>query len=164
LFTYYNAADSGDRAGFYDGNGNYVTNSFNQGSGSFIKNQASSPLTLTYVGNVVQGTNVLAIKQGFNALSWVPPICTNIDSALGGFVGTSDPNGITNDVYYAFNNGWTLLTYYSAADSGDRAGFYDGNGNYQSTNSVFFPKVGQAFFINHVAAGIEYWTNNFSAQ
>jgi len=136
----------------------------NQGSGSFVQNPAAAPITLTFTGTVIQGTNVLAIKPGFNALSIIEPVSTNIDSTLCGFVGTSDPNGVTNDVLYSFNNGWNLLYYYNAVDSGGAAGFYDGGGNYQSANSAYFPTVGQAFFIDHVVNNTEYWTNSFIVQ
>jgi hypothetical protein len=163
-YYYYNAADSGGAAGFYDQNGTYVTGSLNQGSAGFIQNPATTPVALTFVGTVVQGTTALSIKPGFNALSIVEPVSTNIDSTLVGFPGTSDPNGVNNDVYYHFNNGWTPLYYYSAADSGGAAGFYDQNGTYQSLNPAYFPAVGQGFMIQHLVNTTVPWNNTFTVQ
>lgn len=162
-FQYWSAADSGGPAGWYDVTGNYVTNhALNQASASFIVNPSTSSAHLTFVGNVVQGTNIITISPGFNALSIIEPISTNIDSL--GYVGISDPNGATNDVVYKFNNGWTPLQYWSAADSGGPAGLYDVAGNYASTNSAYFPIVGQGFFIQRYGSITTYWTNMFSVQ
>jgi hypothetical protein len=166
-YFYYNASDSGyNQAGFYDNGGNYANSAIlNQGSGAFIQNPGAAPLTVTFTGNVIQGTNVLSIKPGFNALSIIEPVSTNIDSTLCGFVGTSDPNGLNNDVLYIFNNGWTPLFYYNASDSGyNQAGFYDNGGNYQSANPAYFPTVGAAFMIQHLVNTTTTWTNKFSVQ
>jgi len=164
-YQYWSAVDSGGSAGWYDLVGNYPTTvSFNQGSASFIANPSTSSSLVTFTGNVVQGTNVLTINPGYNALSIIEPVSTNIDSALGGFVGASDPNGVLNDAYYAFNNGWTELQYWSAIDAGGPAGFYDLVGNYQSSNPAYFPQVGQGFLIQHFYNNTETWTNVFNVQ
>jgi hypothetical protein len=162
-YQYYSAADSGGSAGFYDVQGNYAVGvKLKQSSASFIVNPGSAASTLTFVGNVVQGTNLIPVGVGFNALSIVPPVSTNITSM--GFVGLSDPNGINNDVLFKYNNGWTPFQYYSAADSGGPAGFYDVQGNFADTNSASYPLVGQGFFIQRFQNVSSTWTNIFTAQ
>jgi len=104
----------------------------------------------------------------------VAPLSTNIDSALGGFVGTSDAGGGNNDLLYvpAAVSGYNVDAYFSGPDwdsfwgaSGSPAGFYDtSSGTYESSNPAFMPKVGQAFFLYHAVAGTETWTNIFTIQ
>jgi len=157
--------------GWYDAGGNLVNVAIKQGAGHFLYNPSASALTATLVGTVVQGTNVLTVKQGYNTYSIIAPVSTNIDSAFGGFVGTSDPNGVNNDVYYYYGGGgFTTLQWYTDADAlnnfGASAGngWYDAGGNNQSHNPLYTPKVGQGFFIQHIVAGNEYWTNTFTVQ
>src|ERR1035438_1350847 len=170
IVSYFSAADwnaywgSPGPAGFYDiGSGIQYNLALNQGAGNYLFNPAGNPTaTITLVGTVVQGASTITIHQGFNALSIIQPVSTNIDSALTGFVGTSDPNGANNDVLYvpAAGGGYGIALYFSAADwntywgSPGPAGFYDiGSGIYESANPNFMPKVGQAFFLYHAVAG-----------
>jgi len=157
-------ADSGN--GWYDIVGNYINLVLNQGGGFFLRNtESGGSQTVTLTGQVQQGTNSITVAQGFNALSIVPPLSTNIDSSLLGFPGTSDPNSITNDVMYVWNgNAFSAVYYFTAADadtwfgadSGN--GWYDIIGTYQSLTPAYIPAVGQAFFLNHVATGSRTWT------
>ena len=180
ILSYFSAADwntywgSPGPAGFYDiGSGTLYNLALNQGAGNYLFNPAGNPTdTITLVGTVVQGTNTITIHQGFNALSIIQPLNTNIDSTLTGFVGTSDPNGANNDVLYVpAVSGYGIALYFSAADwntywgSPGPAGFYDiGSGVYESANPNFMPKVGQAFFLDHIVAGTETWTYSFIVQ
>jgi hypothetical protein len=127
---------------------------------------------VTVVGSVIQGTNIYTVSHGFNTYTLPEPVATNIDSALINFPGTSDPNDSTNDVYYYYSGGgYIVLTYFTGADAAYNFGegetlngWYDGGGTLQDTNAADWPKVGQAFWINHAATGTETWTNVFVAQ
>ncbi len=175
IFQYFNTADAasywgGSSAGWYDGNGNISTVPFNPGSGHFLYNASSVPLTNTIVGTVNQLTNVIPVITGFNTYSIIAPVSTNIDSVLGTFPGTSDANGVNNDVYYGWDgsNYSIILQYFNTADAssywgGSSSGWYDGNGNNASQDPTKFPKVGQAFFIHHFGAPVN-WTNSFTIQ
>jgi hypothetical protein len=178
VFSYYIAVDADNQFGqdfgngWYDGGGNLANVSLNQGAGGghFLFNPSGTALTnITIVGTVMQATNVYVVHQGFNTYTLPEPVSTNIDSALVNFPGTSDPNGINNDVYYHFNgSGYNVLTYYTAADADNQFGqdfgngWYDGNGNLGT--AAVWPQVGQAFWIHHVVAPTESWTNVFSVK
>ena len=175
VYQYYTGADadynyglSGSLAGWYDPAGNYITATLPQGAGSFLYNPSTTNITVTVVGTVPQGTNVLSIKQGFNMLSIVEPVSTNLESGLVGFPGTSDPNGANNDVLYKWNGGgYGVYQFYIGADadynyglSGSVNGFYDPAGNL--INSA--PLVGQSFFLYRIVNSTVLWTNTFSVQ
>jgi len=178
-YTYFNASDADNVLGQNEGNGWYLgdgslgVGALKQGAGEFIKNASPQPITLTLVGQVPQGTNVVPIYPGFSTYCIVPPISTNIDATLLGFPGQSDPNGNTNDVYYLFrpeSQSYFSATYYTAADadnvlggnSGD--GFYLGDDTYVSSIPNDWPKVGQAFFIFHPATSTNQWQVKFNVQ
>lgn len=121
---------------------------------------------------MVQTTNSIAITTGFNTYSLVPPISTNIDNALFSFPGTSDINGVNNDVIYKFNGvGYNTAQYFTGSDAdayfgigpGSPSGLYDPVGTYESLSPAFIPKVGEAFFINHSGAP-KTWVYKFTVQ
>lgn len=156
-------------AGFYDGAGTLAANvSLNQGSGSFLYNPSASGVTVTMVGTVPQTTNVIAVTPGFNIYSFYAPVATNLESSasLANFPGTSDPNGVSNDVLYLWTgNGYGISQYFTAADydvivgnppgTTTTPGFYDGAGTLISSTVP----VGRAFFLRHYGA-TKYWTNS----
>jgi len=159
--------------GWYTGGGAFANVSLNQGAhgGNFLKNASTSPLTITLVGQVLQGTNVISITPGFNTYSIGEPVSTNLNSALINFPGTSDPNFITNDVYYHYNgSGYDVLYYFTDVDAQNQFdptfgdGWYTGGGAFGSTNPAVWPKVGEGFFIFHAVNSTKFWTNIFSVQ
>ncbi len=164
--TYF-GADFGN--GFYDNGGALAPGTLNQGAGSFLFNPSGSPVTTTVVGNVLQGTNVVNIVQGFNLLSLSQPIATNIAAAVtyANFPGTSDPNGINNDVLYYWNgHGYNVFQYFTIADADTYFGADSGNGFYDNGGVLFTTPVpvGQAFFIDHLVASPVTWTVTFTVQ
>ena len=179
ILTYFTGSDadnffvlSGAINGWYDGGGNYSSQAIVPGVGGFIYNAATGSITNTYVGTVPQGTNILSIPTGFKTFSIEEPISTNIDSALTGFPGTSDPSGVSNDAYYLWtgNSFGVILQYFTGADadnffveSGAVNGWYDGGGVNQDANPADQPVVGQGFLIKHFAAPLT-WTNVFNVQ
>ena len=103
------------------------------------------------------------------ALALPIPVSTNLESSVGGFVGTSDPNAVNNDVIFKFGVGgvWSSYQFFTGSDadanflaSGSVNGFYDTGGNLISSALP----VGQGFFIQHIVSGTEYWTNSFIVQ
>ena len=110
-----------------------------------------------------------AIYQGFNTYILPEPVSTNIDSVLINFPGTSDPDVQTNDVYYHYNasGGYDLLYYFTDTDAQNQFeptygdGWYNGGGELGSANPAYWPNVGEAFQIHHVAATLKTWTNVF---
>jgi hypothetical protein len=159
-------ANSGN--GFYDSGGTLASGSVNQGGGSFLYNPSSTIVTNTFTGTVVQGTNLMTIKNGFNMLSFVAPVAGAIAStnSFANFPGTSDPNAVNNDVLYQWNGaGYNVYQYFTTADAD--AWFYanSGNGFYDSGGTIAPANipVGQAFFINHLTAPVV-WTNSLVVQ
>ena len=163
-YTYYSAADAAPSpAGFYDGNGNPAANTLNPAQGAFLFNGEASPITVTVVGTVIQGATTNYVTQGFAPYGIVQPISTNLDSSLVRFPAVSQ----STDYYHWNGAGYdAALTYYSAADAAPSpAGWYDGNGNPQSSNPAYWPTVGQGFFINlYSGGGSLTWTNTFTVQ
>jgi hypothetical protein len=179
-FAYYNAADAAPLpAGWYDLGNNLATISINQGNGCFIFNAANVSMTNTYVGEVVQGSLTVGVSNKFQIYSIVPPISTNIDSALVGFPSKSpgDLSGNTYDTYYRWlvaSQQFTTLAYFNTADAAPTpAGWYDLSNVLQSTNASKWPIVGECFFIFHQpnppgspveTPPVTSWTSSFTVQ
>jgi len=161
---------SGSATGFYDSGGGYVTTPLGIGAGAFLQNVAGVDLTATVVGTVAQGTNIITLGHAFSLVASPIPVSTNIASALEGFIGHSDPGGANNDVAWTWNAGtqqYGSFQYFTGADadnyflaSGSVTGFYDSGGSYVN----IAPLVGNGFFLQHVVAGSETWTNTFTVQ
>jgi len=177
-FQYFTGADadnnfltSGSVNGFYDTSGNLQPATLPVGQGAFIENHGNtSPLTFTVAGNVAQGTNTITFNQGYTMVCAPVPISTNICSTNINFVGTSDGNAVNNDVIWLWNptsKQYSSFQYFTGADadnnfltSGSVTGFYDTSGNLQN----IAPLVGSGFFIQHIVATPETWTNIFQVQ
>jgi len=169
---YFNASDAatdwgGTFAGFYDQGGTFYNTPLPPGSAAFIYNPANAnPLTVTMTGTVPQATNIYTISQGYNLLSLTDPVVTNLCGSLANFTGTSDVNDVNNDQILLFNPvtaQYQTLFYFNASDAatdwgGTQAGFYDQGGTFYPISQP----VASAFFINHIVAGTETWTNTFS--
>jgi len=176
IYYYYLAADADNQFGsdsgngWYDGGGGFHVVSLSQGAGSFVRNAfPGGQITVTTAGQVVQGTYSLPIVVGLNAVSIVPPISTNIDSAQINWPGTSDFNGATNDVMYIWTgSGYNIAYYYVAGDADNQFGsdsgngWYDGGGTFRSLDPNYQPKVGQGFFLRSYKA--KTWTYSFTVQ
>jgi hypothetical protein len=175
-----------DPAGWYDKIQNYASLKLNSGHAAFIYNHSAAPLTITTVGTVFQGSNVVvtAINPGYNLLNLVVPISTNVAvDASGNPIPYGLPTALTshnpglngtptltaNDTLL-FWAGSSFATYYyfNSADASawigdppgtDPAGFYDKIQNPMPFN----PAVNQGFFLYHNGAAIN-WTNTFTVQ
>jgi hypothetical protein len=131
-------------------------------------------MTVTTVGTVAQGTNVVPIHAGYNLIALQEPISTNLlVSGYGLPVNlTSDPvdppNQNKNDALYAWNGtAYQVFYYFNQTDAttwegfAAPAGFYDLLGNPMPTAS--YPQVNQGFFLYHSGSTLN-WTNTFTVQ
>jgi len=111
----------------------------NPGEGGFIKNVTGTPLTITFVGEVLQGSLTNALPTGFAIRSSKVPQSGLITTTLG-FPAQAD------DVVYTYNGGYTTYIF-------------------DNLDLVWSPSeptinVGQAFFSKKVAG--ENWVRNFT--
>ena len=56
---------------------------FGPGKGFFVQNTATTPTTLTFVGEVNEGTKTVAISSGFNLISSAFPLSGPAETGLG---------------------------------------------------------------------------------
>jgi len=101
-----------------------------------------TPIPLTLVGNVVEGTNTLPVKPGFQILSIIPPLSARLKTDMG-----YAPSNL--DKVYTYNpvaKAYTIRTYFSAS------GVWSPN---EPT-----PAVGEAFWLN--ATATNNWTQKYT--
>jgi hypothetical protein len=189
-YFYFNQADAtswegtASPAGWYDAGGSLASVNLSSGLAAFVYNHAAVPLTVTTVGTVFQGSNVVStINPGYNLICLQVPISTNLVTDVNGNpIPYGLPLGMTssNDAA-AFNDTPTLTTqdtlifwngsgysdyfYFNQADAttwegtASPAGFYDAGGSPMPTP----PSVNQGFFLHHIGPAIN-WTNTFTVQ
>jgi len=131
-------------------NGSYVPSTFlgegigwdpdltlNPGEGAFIKNVTDSPMTITFVGEVLQGSLTNQLPAGFSIVSSMVPVA-----------GTLNDLGVPGDDFdqaYKFASGsWTTSIYVE--------GWLD----------AFSVDVGEAFFLKRQQAGE--WVREFTVE
>lgn len=113
------------------------------GSGVFVKNTSAQPVTITFVGEVMQGTLTTPLVQGLQIVSSQVPQ-SDTPSALG-------LTGAVGDTIYQ----------YSVADQKYTVSSFD------DLENAFLPtpralEVGEAFFLSKAAAGT--WTREFNVN
>jgi hypothetical protein len=154
--------------------GNYANVNLNNSHAAFIFNHSSSPMTVTTIGTVFQGTNTAPINVGYNLIALQVPVSTN--PVVPGFglplTLTSSPLDpplpSRNDTIYAWNGvGYAQYYFFNQADattwegSPNPAGFYDVAGN--PMPAISYPQVNQGFFLYHTGSTLT-WTNTFTVQ
>jgi len=158
--------------GWYDSSGNIYHVPLSPGAAAFLQNPYHTNLTVTVVGQVMQGNYSVSIPRGNTALSLIPPVGTNIDS-FPTFPGVSDGNGVVNDVLAFWDpilQKFASVQWYTDGDANTAfgasfgTGWYDSSGNLQSTNKAFQPTVGEGFFIQRYSGGTSNWVYNFTVQ
>jgi hypothetical protein len=112
------------------------------GEGGFFFNNSGAPLTLTFVGEVMQGTLNNPLPLGFSIKSSMVPQTGNVN-----VLGVPGQDG---DQIYKFTPGTVYAT--STFDALDN----------DWTPTVPVINVGEAFFINKVAAQV--WTRTFTVN
>jgi len=125
-----------------------VNNALNPGKGVWVQIPAGSgsptPVPLTLVGNVVEGTNTLPIRPGFQIMSIIPPISTGLKTGMG-----LVPSNL--DRVYLFNpisKSYSIRTYLTST------------GNWSGTGGEPVPAVGEAFWLQ--ATATNNWTQAFT--
>jgi hypothetical protein len=113
----------------------------NPGEGGFIKNPGATPLTITFVGEVPQGSLTNALPAAFAIRSSMVPQAGAVTTVLG------LPAGVNDELYK-----YTPGTGYSSFQ-------------FDEFDTVWKPTepsmaVGEGFFIKAVAAGN--WVRNFT--
>jgi len=160
-YSYFTTADGAPVNGWYDGSFNLSTNNFGPSSAIFVRNTASTNITLTFVGNVTQGTNTYTVTPGLNFYAEPIPLGgTSLDNPSVNFPATHGQDTYTPWTGTGYG---APLTYYTTADGAPANGWYDAGFTLQSTNAAAWPKVGQGFLINHFGATSN-WVNTFTVQ
>lgn len=162
------------QAGWYDLGGNLANVKLTPNLSAFVQNHSGSPMTITTVGNVLQGTNYTTINAGYNLLCMSVPVSTNPVATTFGLPGnmTSSPNDppsiSSNDTIFVWNGAaYVQYFFFNQADAtawqgfASPAGFYDLGGSPMPSSA--YPQVNQGFFLYHSGAPIT-WTNIFAAQ
>jgi len=179
-FYYFNQADAttwegaASPAGWYLPSGAQASVNLQNGHATFIYNHSLIPMTVTTVGTVFQGTNVVTINPGYNMINLLPPISTNVVNNGTSYALplnlTSDPNdppALTKQdgIVYWNGSGYTTFYYFNQADAttwegaASPAGFYLPSGAAMTAQ----PSVNQGFFLWHLGSAIQ-WTNSFLVQ
>jgi hypothetical protein len=161
-FVYYNSDDSADgNQGWYTFANVPCTNALAPGQGIVVYNPSGSDITMTTVGQVIQGTNNYSVPTGFNLYSLPMPVGgTNAALDKAGFPAVS-----SDTTYYQWNVALThyneALVYYNSADSADgNSGWYTFGNVPEDNNAAVWPQAGQSFFVNNPDASTT-WTNIF---
>jgi hypothetical protein len=117
----------------------------NPGSGIFIN--LPSAASVTFVGNVPQGTLANTIPPGFSIQSYPIPVSVAITNSLIAF-----PTPNNGDIVYQYSNasGYLPHTYRSS------------NGAY--TGAMYTPAVGESFFYLSTATTAKTWSVTFSVN
>lgn len=108
------------------------------GEGAFVNNPAD-PVTVTFVGEVMQGALKNSIPKGFSIKSSMVPQSAQLDKEL------AFPAAEGDTVYFWRNNNYSIHTY-----------------EFGEFTPPPVPAVGEAFFVNKVAA-VD-WNRNFSVN
>lgn len=160
-YTFVGPANGGPA--WADQGGNATTNSLPLGTSAFLQNPGTVARTITFVGQVVQGTvtNKLNLGSFFYALS--VPIATNVDSTIGN-MNTASTDG---DVLLHWNPASgpsggvgaydAVYTFVSAANGGPAWADQGGNQAFP----IF--KVGEGFSYQHLG-GASNWISSFTVQ
>ena len=163
-YIYYNSGDSPDGGqGWYAVAGSQppATNSLAPGTGVFAHNGSGAAITLTTVGTVLTGTNLIPVKTGQFIYSYPVPLGGQSLDAMG-YPATSSA-----DTCLIWNGtGYNQYIYYNADDSPDGGnGWYQtyGAGTNVSGTPSAWPNAGGSLFINHPLPPVT-WTNVFNVQ
>jgi hypothetical protein len=119
----------------------------NPGAGAFIN--LASATTITFVGNVPQGSLTNIIAPGFSIQSIPIPVSLTITSSTNALLNLPKPN--VNDVIYQ----WVNATGY-APHTFRSSGIW--------TGTAYAPAVGESFFYFSTATTPTTWAVNFSVN
>ncbi len=110
------------------------------GEGTWIRNPGTAAISVTFVGNVPQGTLTTPVPAGFSIISSQVPQSAQLDTVLGFPV-------VDGDTVYFYRTGKYVIDPYSA-DAG--------------WDTPPIPNVGESFWVRTVVA--KTWTRTFSVN
>ena len=151
-FTIYTMRDGSPNPNFWTGT-LVSTATFNPGEGFFVQNPSGSPITLTFVGEVAQGSALtINVPAGFSLIAPHVPQSGRLETDLG-FVAQNGDKG------YFYRGGIYLI----ATRRDDVTGWTGVSGVVDVTSHQPIPAVAEGFFFqnNHSATT---WVRNFSAN
>lgn len=150
--TYFNFGVSPD-TGWYEGD-NLTTKSVEPGDGFFVVNPAG-PTTLTFVGEVPQGTRTNNIIANFGFFSSIVPQSAGLTTM--GFPGRDSMYcyffNPTNQTYRQ------AFTYFDFGPGNVDNGWYDGDNKVDPT-----PKVAEGFLIYNPSGSTAPWVRTFTVN
>jgi len=142
--------DSQNPPTYWDG-ADPTTTTLNPGESAFFLNANAAPITLTFVGTVLQGSLTNSLPTGFNLVSSLVPQAGNLFTALGLPLDTTGASD--GDTVYIYKAGYAIST----IDSQNPPSYLDGNQN--PTNAV-----GQGFFYLRANPTTALWVRSFSVN
>jgi len=161
--TFYTAQDTQGAASWLNNLFTTSTTTVSPGEGFFFYNPNLTATNVTLVGQVVQGTNALAISVGYSFLSVVPPVAVDL-STNGSLALPITGAGPSLYEYITFNSaagGYSQpVTFYDTSDTQAPNGQWLDN---TFTQVPIIPAVGQGFVIYNPNAALT-WVNTFSVQ
>jgi len=122
------------------------------GTGFWVKNVTASPMTITFVGEVPQGSLSNGVPAGFSIVGSQVPQSGDLASVLN-YPAFADPNGITSTAVYRWNSAastYTISTY----------GFDDNN--VPAWDVACVPAVAEGYWVKEAAPRA--WTRTFTVQ
>jgi hypothetical protein len=128
-------------AGKWTANNQLLTNAMNPGSGFFI--QVAAPTNVTFVGNVITGTNTYAVPAGYTVVAPSAPVSGTLDT-------TNGYHPSKNDAILVWNNATSFFTTHKFGGTS-----WTGGGDPQLT-------VGQSVFLD--AVNNTNWTEVLNVQ
>jgi len=144
-FFYLGATD-----GWVDGGGNPANPDLSPGKGFFLQNPNATPQTVTFVGEVPQGTSLsTTIAANYSLVGSIPPLAGDAVSLA---VPMADGNMLLK--WDSLHQGYVQFFYLGATD-----GWVNGGGNPE----VPALAVGEGFFVLNGGPAVQ-WTQNFSVQ
>jgi len=128
------------------------TQTITNGQGFFFQNNSGAPTTITFVGEVPQGSLTNKLIAGYNMVGSKVP--------QAGFIGDLGLNSTDGDFAFRFKNGG-YAAYYKDEFGGGWSSSDPEFDNIKGPNL----KVGEGFFFNRTdISGSATWTRNFTVQ
>jgi hypothetical protein len=154
--TYFFVGPNDPFNGWYDGDLNPSATVIKPGEGFFIQNISGSSATITFVGEVPQGSLTNNIGANFGFYSSIVP--QSVDLLSIGFPGVADMTYSTWNA--ALQSYSAALTYFFVGPGDPANGFYD-----QDLNKIDpTPAVAQGFLIFNPSPTTLEWTRTFSVN
>jgi hypothetical protein len=156
--TYLTLAADGVPDGWYDNDGNPTTTTLAPGDGFFFNDPNGTPLQVTFVGEVPQGSLSTSILPNYNVVSALTPSSPALIAANGVPV----QEAMTYMTFDGQHQTYSLpLTWLTLAADGVADGWYDNDGNPVASPT---PAPGLGFFLWSPSSSTLSWNMTFNVQ